>query len=365
MTNPFPSPYPALLGDDPRLQSSLDTAVKVALEEFPSIKPFRTAISFVAIDETTNPFDFKHAGIRYGDSYYTASLVKVGVLYAAFELRQSVNILAAESGIETPNELHARLHSEFDSLITEKFHSILKTLKVSLTPVNESVVTPPKYEQIFKRNPDTTAGLKWIFTDQFHTNLVNMIVKGDNNSAAACIQALGYSWINGTLNAGGFFFPEGKTGIWVGGTFTGALPPIRIPSVNDGEVAQASTCFDMSNLYAHLVNRSLVNHHNLTNSKEMLDILFVSAASGNNESYLDWTRRKQLPKRNFSVTHSKIGLGQLKTREWVASDSAIVEHIETGRRFIVVFQNSFNDYDSLAALGLIVERTIELFHSVP
>jgi hypothetical protein len=365
MVNPFPSPYPTLLGANPRLQTAcLDKAIDEALVEFPSIKPFRTAISMVAIDETTSPFDFKHAGVRYGDSFYTASLVKVGVLYAAYELRQRVNILAAEKGITEENMLYAQLKNEFDEPIEEKFRSILKTLK-KLNPITESVVTPPNYQAIFRKNPQENASLKWIFTDPFYNNLVNMIVKGENNAAAFCIQALGYSWINGTLTTGGFFFPEGQTGIWVGGTFTGALTPVRIHSENDENVAQASTCFDMANLYAHLVNQTLVNHSDVTNSREMLNLLFVSAATGNNESFLDWTRRKPLPERNFTVTHSKIGLGQLKNLNWVASDAAIVEHGASGKRFIVVFQNSFRDFDSLAALGLIVDRTIERFLTSP
>ncbi|WP_223595001.1 hypothetical protein [Neobacillus bataviensis] len=90
MTNQFPSPYPTLLGDDPFLQSCLDKAVEQALEEFKSLKPFRTAISFVAINETQH-MEFKHAGKDFGKSFFTASL-KVGVLYAVFEEGEDRNL---------------------------------------------------------------------------------------------------------------------------------------------------------------------------------------------------------------------------------------------------------------------------------
>ncbi|HDR8486630.1 TPA: hypothetical protein QC445_003448 [Bacillus cereus] len=368
MTNPFPTPYPTLLGANPFLQSCLDTAFKEASNVLPSIK--RTVISFVVINDTPS-MEFKHAGIEYGKSFYTASLIKVGVLYAAYELRKSANLAIASSGISTPNDMYARLKSDFDEIINRKFLDILKEAKIAVTPVNEKdIQKTPKYEQIFTMNHSYEV----IFQPQFQKYLQDMIIKGDNNAAAASIEALSYSWINGTLTTGGFFFPEGRTGIWVGGTFTGSMTPIRIPSENDGEVAQASTCFDMANLYAHIFQHSLVDYessseNNNTYSKLMENLLIVSAALGNNESWLDFKRRKpHLPERNFKVTHSKIGLGQLKSRDWVASEGAIVQR-KIGEfykaDFIVVFQNSFSDDDSVNALRSIIDRTIDLYLAGP
>lgn len=368
MTNPFPVPYPTLLGADPFLQSCLDRAVNEAADVLPSIK--RTAISFVTINETTT-MDFKHAGIEYGKSFYTASLVKMGVLYAAYELRKSANQVVTDSGITTPDVLYARLKSDLDETIKNKFLSILREAHITLTPVNEQDARKsPIYEQIFTLSPSHEV----IFLPPFQKHLQDMIIKGDNNAAAACIQALSYSWINGTLTAGGFFFPEGGTGIWVGGTFTGSMTPIRIPTENDGDAAQASTCFDMANLFAHIYQHTLVDYKSTsendnTYSKLMENMLIVSAALGNNESWLDFKRRKpHLPERNFKVTHSKIGLGPLKSREWVASEGAIVQRNIgdlSKANFIVVFQNSFSDDDSVNALRSIVDRTIDLYLSGP
>jgi len=362
MTNPFPSPYPTLLGADPLLQTYLSTAIAEALIQFPTLIPFRTAISFVAINETLSSKDFKHAGLRYGDSFFTGSLVKMGVLYAAYELRRSARNLASELGISTPPQMYARLKSDFNPLIKKKFLEILKNAKISLTPVNERVKNAvPNYEQIFTITPKAI-GLEVDFTPKFQNNLKDMIIVGENQYATACIEALGYCWINGTLQSGGFFFPEGKTGIWVGGSFGGSLPPVRIPSVNDGEVAQASTCFDMANLYAHIFQRTLVD---VTSSGEMGKLLSDSVTIGKDDPFLDYERREQLPKRDFTVTGSKIGLANLKSGELVASEGTVVKHTHrdgTERKFIVVFQNSLTDFKaSLPALGYIVERTIKLF----
>lgn len=238
---------------------------------------------------------------------------------------------------------------------------MLLALNISLTPEINSTIVPPKYEQIFATIPLTNSGLALTFGGAFQNSLRSMIVDGDNNAAAACITALGYSWINGTLHNGGFFFPQGKNGIWLAGTFTGSLPVIRIPSENDGEVAQATTCFDMANLYAHIFQKTLVD---ADSSNKMLNFLFDSASIGHNFSFFDYTQRG-LPPRNFSVTHSKIGLGPLKTGQIVASEGAIVERHGTNQKFLIVFQNSFDDDNSLSAISFIVERTIELFLTSP
>jgi hypothetical protein len=205
MSSPFPSPYPTLLRDDPKLGLSLGIAVSEALSNFPSLEnPFRTAISIVEIDETTIPPDFKHGGLRYGENYYSASLLKMGALYAAFELRRSVNDLAAALNTINPSELFAQLHTNFDPLIKNKVPLI------SQTPGITSAMILPKYEQIFVPIPSITGSLALTFKEPFQTNLSRMIINSDNNAAAACIEALGYSWINGTLHEGGFFFQKDR-----------------------------------------------------------------------------------------------------------------------------------------------------------
>ncbi|WP_192582869.1 hypothetical protein [Streptomyces triticiradicis] len=342
------------MGDDPALQTALDTAVSEALTQFPGLAhPFRAAISFVAVDQTPNGLDFRHAGLRYGDSYFTASLAKIGALYAAYELLRSVNAVARE--VTKPQELFTRLRNEFDPVIDASVPAIAET------PALTRAQRLPKYEQIFATAPAGGA-LACSFQPGFQDSLNKMIIKGANDTAAAVIQALGYSWINGVLKAGGFFFPPAATGIWLAGTFTGSLPVVRIPSVNDGMVAQASTCFDMANLYAHIVRRTLVDPGS---SNFMHALLATSASVGDDPSYLDFTRRSALPPRDFGVLDSKIGRGPLKTGIQVLSEAAVVETSDSAQQFVVVFQDSLKDLDSLSALGYIVDRTIKLSRLPP
>jgi hypothetical protein len=73
--------------------------------------------------------------------------------------------------------------------------------------------------------------------------------------AAVCIQGLGYSYINGALEKGGFFKPVDKKGVWVGGDFV-AWPQVPIPCDNDVDTAQGT----MSRAIAHLVAVIMVDH---------------------------------------------------------------------------------------------------------
>lgn len=361
--SPFPMSYPDLLIEDERLKTSLATAIAEARGEHPTLKLENLVISIVDVSYT-EPLTFKHAGFRFLENHYTASLVKVAVLYAAFELRKSVNQIvekAAGGGVTSPSVLFQNIRSEYDQWITGKFREILSKLEITLTPKIEAVITPPKYEEIFNISTISSGGLTTLFKEEFDKNLHKMIIDGDNNAAARCIEALGYSWINGTLNAGRFFLPEEiKSGIWVGGSFTGSIEPIRIQTKNDGPAAQVAQTYMLANLYAHMVQGTLVDDGS---SAEMLQMLQASASIGKFPSLLDYKRR-DLPSRTYSVTHSKIGLGPLKTGAMVGSDGAIVEYKlsdGTPRKFIVIFQNYLYEKDTLEPIGYIVDRTLELY----
>jgi hypothetical protein len=71
-----------------------------------------------------------------------------------------------------------------------------------------------------------------------------------------------------------------------------------------------------------------------SSSNDMLALLATSASVGDDPSFLDFTRRSGLPPKNFSVTHTKIGPGPLKTGQQVASEGTILEDQGTTRKFL-------------------------------
>jgi hypothetical protein len=93
--------------------------------------------------------------------------------------------------------------------------------------------------------------------------------------------------------------------------------------------------------------------------------LQVTAAAGPDASFMDETRRPELPARNFKVTHTKVGSGPLKDGRTVLSEGTVVKHRSTDRRFIAVWQNTFRDDDSVFAMGFVVDEAIELFLAGP
>jgi hypothetical protein len=100
----------------------------------------------------------------------------------------------------------------------------------------------------------------------------------------------------------------------------------------------------MANLYAHVLNGTLIDPISSTDIGAHLQ---VTVAAGPDASFMDETRRPELPARNFKVT------------------GTVVKHRSTGRRFIAVWQNTFRDDDSVFAMGFVVDKAIELFLAGP
>lgn len=347
MAFPFPAPFPKVLGDSAALTGALASAMTEARARVPSL---RTSIAIVAIDEPGGaPPTFVFSGDGHTDTNYSASLLKVVAMYAAFQLRQSADNEARSSGAATSGELFAHLSATFDSTITGA---------VSLIPPNQRKA--PEYRRIFAAIPLQAGGFGVDFTADFETRMFNMIVPGDNGAAAQVVMRLGYSWINGALASGGFFTPPDR-GIWLAGTFTGALPPVRINSVNDGLVAQAMTCVDLANLYALMVQEALIDSNS---SRRMLELL-RQAQNGPEDA---WITRSSIGFPGFSldVTHTKIGLGSLKPENGgfeVRSEGSILRHRATARRFITVWQDT--DNASLREVPVIIDRAVNKFLGGP
>jgi hypothetical protein len=360
---PFPSTFPTLLNFDAALDVALAAAIVETQVSFPALGvPPRTAITIVAIDESTSgPPSFRHAGFRALEEHFSASLLKVAAMFAAFELRQSANNFALTAGDCSPNVLFADMSASFDGTIASAVPLIS----------NDPAITPsmkaPKYRSIFDSQGLASGGCLISFTQSFSANIRGMIVNSSNPAAGACIQQLGYSWINGVLANGGLFNPTTEQGIWLAGTFIGALPVVRIPSLNDGPSAQAMTCFDMANLYALLFEKTTIDSRSPDSICDEMLALLADATVGADPSWLTAGVRPGVTglSSDFSVTHTKIGLGPLNAGGDVASEATIVQHNPTGKKFIVVWQNALNLITMLNGVSFLVEKTIKHFLGIP
>lgn len=361
---PFPSTFSTLLISDLGLRAALTSAVAETHASFPSLEvPLRMAISIVAIDESKSPPTFRHAGFKEDETHFSASLLKVAAMFAAFELRQSANTFALTAGDSTPAELFAHMKDSFDDTIANAVGLISGHTEIT------RAMKVPKYPAIFEAVPLASGGFLINFNATFRNNLRGMIVDGTNPSAGACIQQLGYSWINGMLERGGFFNGTTEQGIWLAGTFVGAFPPVRIASVNDGLVAQAMTCFDLANVYALLFQKREIDSQGADQICDEMLALLAESAAGTHPSWMEPVRPGITGLgSNLTITHTKLGLGTLKPENGgfdVASDGTILQHNPTGKKFITVWQNAIKDNTSLSAASSIVERTIKHFLGIP
>jgi len=333
------------------IQSSFERALHAVRNDssFSHLPDVRTVpIAIMALDHSgSRPL----AGQREFEMFYSGSLLKVAAMYAAYQLRVAVNDLAPtlNATVNTTDKLFQKISDTFDKQIDESVPQIRLARDVTLAmriPKYPTIFQAAKVGGIWRLKFNDTGG-----TNSFASHLRRMIVGSHNNSARFCIRALGYSWINGVLQAAGFLrfgFP-GSEGIWLAGDYDEEKkwPVVVIKSVNDDMVKQATTCFDMARLFALLHDKKLVKNTAhfataLSGNDEMLNLLKDAVDDPHARSLL-----KRVP-HSFVVRQSKIGVGELKRGgscqntnrdRCVYSEAAILQHPPTSRKFVVVWQN--------------------------
>jgi hypothetical protein len=361
---PFPSRLPNLLTPDATLQGHLIAAVAASH----GATPMRASLALAAIDDTVSPRVYRYAGIGDTAMHYSASLLKVAAMYSAFQMRKSINDFGAAPPLPLLLPLLTQAAATFDGLILLAVPSLATDPEILASPLPvQADVVRVKYDTMFDVNPGgTSVSFKPTFFDQ----IKGAIIQSNNANAAAIIKAQSYKWLNAALEQAGFssFGPPVK-GVWLAGTFemglASAWPTARVDTVNDQGVGQAMTCVDMMKLYALLDSRQLVDG---PSSDEMLDLLKKTQQAAVDPSFL--TRPVVLAGSpvSYDVVATKIGLGPLKAVNGgfdVASEGTFITHRTTGKRFIVVYQNSRNLTTALTGVSRTVDKAIRLHLGLP
>lgn len=363
-TNARPAPPSVFLHkyDDPfyfseKLQENLCTAAATQGAPLYDItsKSLIIPIVIVALDGNGNPCPW--AGFRAKEIDFSASLLKVAAMYAAFELRYMVNEFAYYyiGKVKTGQDLFKILKDTYNKEILDSVPQIENN---SEFPIERCL---PKYDQIFQWHFQENGKLD--FSADFETYMQAMIVKSSNEGAAYCIDRLGYSWINGALHKSGF--PD----IWLTGNFVNFKNKL-IMSKNDGEStngmdaegksAYAMACKDMAKLFVLIYDNTLVDEESSIKMSEML----YDAAYDDDPSFMSRERQNSVLPPNFSVTHTKIGYANLgETGPIVGSEASIIKYKDANQKswnFLIVYQNIKSSIDSLTN---IVCNTIEKYVS--
>lgn len=165
-------------------------------------------------------------------------------------------------------------------------------------------------------------------TNQIDFHLQEMIESSVNASAAACIHAVGYGFLNGALEAAGLFDASTSNGLWLAGDYTQTYPAYRVPTVNDKDGAQNATVIALARLYTAIADRRLVGPRSC---EKMLALFALAVAKP--ECWIDAGLSS-----DFKVTATKVGLGPLKSKTDVYSECSIIQH-DSGLQFVVAWQN--------------------------
>ena len=339
--NPFPNnssdvklTFPGGSSDAKKLNDAVARAVPA---EFASAK---FAISIV------DPVQGYAMGGFNGDrEYYTGSLVKVGVLYAAYALFDMVKRYQDQRAPKSADAFFKGLHADMDATIVRSSHVVFSGTGPSQRP--------PDYESVFT----ISNSLEIDFRRQYKNHLEQMIVNSDNHAAGQCIHGLGYSYLNGALEQGGFFDSGTKKGVWAAGDFKHGWAPVRIPceNLNNG-TAQGATTDDMARLMAVMVLGNVVK------SKFHLEMSQVlqRAAVGGDSSFLSRDEIVDHLSKN-QVTHAKIGIGEDPN---VLSEAELVKGVgKPDRIYIVAWQNVANLTTNVTKVIGIIKDAITFYEA--
>jgi hypothetical protein len=329
------------------------------------------AISIRVLDDTGDHY----AGIKDNDMYYSGSLVKVGALYAAHDLRAAARLHAATQTFADEASFRTSLASAVNPTGAVPK---LRAMSVGLAPSLKDILVGFK--------PSGPNKVEFLPAYQNHLNDVL-----HNPGARGIIRPLGYSYINVSLMRSHFFNPATENGIWLAGDYSGDLPkpqrlPVeRVPVVNDtvpGGSAQAITTKEMSRMFRLVHSKTGFSHitdqteHDAAN-QDMHTILKTQASFFHKHS--DFTEPIK-----FTDHCAKVGIGNLgpvdspgpevdsegAVMDWTVPDPPATNPIDAFNsahqrqvrgRFVVVWQNHYPSNTSWNAIIRIINGTMENF----
>jgi hypothetical protein len=244
----------------------------------------------LALVDVTDPAAPVFAGIRAEDTVFIASMAKIAVLYAAFELRKRLQ--DAISGVLVATSVPAivaQVKKTWQPLIDAKKpkDAAAFTGFPNLTDIFDITPSGASWSVTFTTKGDINTladkeSAQWpLLSGKFgFKELLFLMASFSNNDAAArCITTLSYEYINAALVVAGLY-ENGKGGLWLaapyphkpGAALTENLwmqEPLNKDS-NTTRRYQVSSAKAAAAMFTLLAQRKLVD---ATSSDEMLDFL--------------------------------------------------------------------------------------------
>lgn len=213
-----------------------------------------------------------YAGLRETEMFFSGSLLKVSLLYASFELVARVNQVAPLITAGSAKDFFAKVNQDFDPKIANAVPKITPGAwrKVKFDEALEATANASGVFSV-KMNARHEQDLRSIFSNQ-----------RQNDTTRACMKRLGFSYVNGALDAAGFFGIVTETGIWMATDYVQDIPPgpnnwpsFHVPVVTNGTSSSAMTALSMANLLNKIHRRELIDP---ASSDAMRDIFRTGGA---------------------------------------------------------------------------------------
>jgi hypothetical protein len=272
---------------------------------------------------------------------YSASLIKVAAMFAAFKLRAEAKALINDIQAGT---VISTTQLDFFNKLKAKFN--LGDAVTDISSVAGNAKGPSYGDILSVTGFPTPSALVANFSSDFRTHLRKMIIPSDNCSAGECTVRLSFPYINVKLMEDGFYDKTSKKGIWLCGDYIQSFCPpatvakkqkyVTIDTINDCNQAtppfcgsaQNTTSKQMASFFYQIMMRTLVDplssddmHKLLREAQhgsnsvvppETIPPVWPAADGAGDTSFLTRTAEVTIPL-HFSVDAVKIGQGPIKT----------------------------------------------------
>lgn len=300
------------------VRNTLSGASKASIDQVPII-----------VVKLTSNGEMDFAGIKEGEMFFSGSLLKVSLLYASFALVARINEVAPDISATSTRDFFVKLEQELGAQIAD-----------AVPQVSSGVWQRVKWSEALSAAKDASDQFSVTMSTRHEQDLKSILAnQRQNDGARECMHRLGFSFVNGALDAAGFFGVVSETGIWMATDYvidnppgTGNWPSFNIPVSTNGTSSAAMTVLTMAHLLTKIHREELVDQ---TSSQAMRGIFGTGGA---------WLTTLPAATQNafsFTSTGAKVGhsaSGSAKVGS-VMSEAAFLDRKSDGAQFVAVWQN--------------------------
>jgi hypothetical protein len=319
--------YPTEMAPSPAQNTRLAAAIQTVRGTLSDANKTRLDNMALIVVKLTPCGTMEYAGVRETEMFFSASLLKVALLYTSFELVSRVNELAPLITAGSAAEFFVKVRKEFSGKIEN-----------SVPQINPGVWRKVNFKEALTATSDASGVFRVSLSTRHDQDLRSIFSNQNQNLGARnCMHRLGFSYVNGALDAAGFFGITSQTGIWMATDYIPDNPPsadnwpsFNIPVATNGTSSAAMTALSMANLLNKIDRGELIN---ATTSQTMRDIFRTGGA---------WLSTLSNPNAfSFTATGAKVGHSSSPSARVgsVMSEAAFLERKSDSAPFVAVWQN--------------------------